>query len=340
MEKFAWILLSMLVLNGCGQGGDDERQKDLERIYHETEELFEKGKYREAKEKMTSIYSDFERLPVKDHATRIRYLRFLCDISLQMEENYNAIEYATELISHAITDDDRGFAYNVLGVVSVYKGEYDKAIEYHRKSLAIDLKTFGPEHLTVAKRYNNIGESYRHKGEYDKAIEYYRKSMMIDLKVLDPDHPEVAIPYNNIGLAYSSKGEYDNAIGYYEKAMAIQLKSLGHEHPAVATSYNNLGAAYANKGFHRAKTKALFLKAYERAIWYHEKAMAIYLKTLGPMHPDVAMSYNNLGLAYGQTGDKAKAMSYLLKAKAILVKRLGPQHSDTRNVQSAIDSLK
>jgi tetratricopeptide (TPR) repeat protein len=273
----------------------------VDTLYQEAEAFYDKGKYREAKASMTPVYAAFERLEVKDKAKGVSYLRLLSDISNVLQENDKAIEYATEVAIHALTDDDRSFAYNGLGLAYSNKGEYDKAIGYHEKSLAIKLKRLEAEHQEcyravysdVGASYNNIGGVYDNKGEYEKAIGYYEKSLAISIKTKGAEHPKVATSYNNIGGVYDNKGEYEKAIGYYEKSLAIQLKVLGAEHPDVGTSYNNIGLAYYN-----------------------------------------------LAAVYKAKGDKATQMTYLLKAKAIFLKKLGAQHPSTKNVQSWIDGLK
>ena len=47
-------------------------------------------------------------------------------------------------------------------------------------------------------------------------------------------------------------------------------------------SYNNIGA----KG------------EYDKALEHYQKALAIQLKKLGPEHPSVATSYNNIGAVH------------------------------------------
>ena len=83
------------------------RPEDIEKLVSEADALYEQGKYREAKAKMLRAYAAFERLPVKDKATRVGYLRVLCNISDQLQENDKTIEYATEVSIHAGDDDDR-----------------------------------------------------------------------------------------------------------------------------------------------------------------------------------------------------------------------------------------
>jgi tetratricopeptide (TPR) repeat protein len=220
----------------------------VDTLYQEAEAFYDKGKYREAKASMTPVYAAFERLEVKDKAKGVSYLRLLSDISNVLQENDKAIEYATEVAIHALTDDDRSFAYNGLGLAYSNKGEYDKAIGYHEKSLAIKLKRLEAEHQEcyravysdVGASYNNIGGVYDNKGEYEKAIGYYEKSLAIQLKVLGAEHPDVGTSYNNIGLAYynlaavyKAKGDKATQMTYLLKAKAIFLKKLGAQHPST-----------------------------------------------------------------------------------------------------------
>jgi CHAT domain-containing protein/Tfp pilus assembly protein PilF len=208
---------------------------------------------------------------------------------------------------------DVAIDYNGLGAAYQDKGDYDRAISYYEKALAIRLKALSPVHPDVASSYNNLGLAYNYKGDYDRAISYYEKALAVKFKALGPGHPDVATSYNNLGGAYDDKGDYSRAISYFKKALAIRLKALGSVHPDVANSYNNLGGAYDDKG------------DYSKAISYFEKALAIDLKALGPVHPDVATSYNNLGAAYHSKGDYDRAISCFEKALAIIKKTASRQ---------------
>ena len=67
-------------------------------------------------------------------------------------------------------------------------------------------------------------------------------------------------------------------------AATRELKRLGAEHPDVGGSYFNIGAIYANlkRGFLGKHKKA----DKETAMEYLLRAKAIYLKKLGPQHPN------------------------------------------------------
>jgi tetratricopeptide (TPR) repeat protein len=195
--------------------------------------------------------------------------------------------------------------------------EFDKALAYYEKSLAIDLKVHGDQHPSTSTSYNNLGVVWRDKGEYDKAIAYYEKSLAINLKIHGNQHPETGISYNDLGNVWSDKGEYDKAIEYLEKSLAIDLKVYGNQHPSTGTSYNSSGAVWNHKG------------EYDKAIAYYEKSLAIRIKVHGDQHPSTGISYNNLGNVWRNKGEYAKAVAYHEKSLAINLKVHGDQHPFT-----------
>jgi tetratricopeptide (TPR) repeat protein len=67
--------------------------------------------------------------------------------------------------------------------------------------------------------------------------------------------------------------------------------------------------------------------------------MAIREKVLGPNHPDVAQSLNNLASLLYTKGDYAGAEPLYRRALAIDEKALGPDHPTTRIYQKNLDAL-
>jgi tetratricopeptide (TPR) repeat protein len=203
-----------------------------------------------------------------------------------------------------------------LGVCERKLSNFDKALEYYEKALAIQLKVHGDEHPSTGTSYNNLGGVWNDKGEYDKALEYYEKSLAIDLKVHGDQHTSTSTLYHNLGRVWYYKGEYDKALEYYEKSLAIRLKVHGDQHPSTGKSYNNLGLVWSDKG------------EYDKALEYHEKSLIILLKTLGNEHPNVAISFNNIGIIWYQKGEYDKALDYIEKGLTIRIKTLGDEHPD------------
>ena len=111
------------------------------------------------------------------------------------------------------------------------KGDYDKAVNYYEKCLAIELKTLGTTHTDLATTYNNLGSAYEKKGVPDKAIGYYEKCLSIELETLPFDHPDLADSHYNVGKSYAKKAEKEKALEHLQRAKGIWHKKLGPEDP-------------------------------------------------------------------------------------------------------------
>jgi tetratricopeptide (TPR) repeat protein len=83
------------------------------------------------------------------------------------------------------------------------------------------------------------------------------------------------------------------------------------------------------------------LANYPKAQPYHEQALAIFEQELGPEHPAIAISLNNLAGLLSSIGDYAAARPLLERALAITEKRLEPDHSGTaQSLNNLADLLK
>jgi Tfp pilus assembly protein PilF len=57
----------------------------------------------------------------------------------------------------------------------------------------------------------------------------------------------------------------------------------------------------------------------------------------GSEHPDVAASYQNIGMVYGKKGDRAAATEMYTKAYHIFLTVLGPHHPQTQGLKPFVD---
>ena len=58
-------------------------------------------------------------------------------------------------------------------------GDYDKALEFYGKAMAISVKTLGDNHPSVATTYNNIGNTYYKMDNVEQALDFYGKALAI-----------------------------------------------------------------------------------------------------------------------------------------------------------------
>ena len=63
------------------------------------------------------------------------------------------------------------------GIILWYKGDLDRAFEYHQRSLKIR-KELGDKQ-SIARSLNNLGLVFYSKSDFDKALEYYKESLII-----------------------------------------------------------------------------------------------------------------------------------------------------------------
>ena len=85
-------------------------------------------------------------------------------------------------------------------------------------------------------------------------------------------------------------GEYSKALSYYEKALKISKKlflKIILIWLVLTTTSEVCITTWAE---------------YSKALSYYEKALEIRQKTLPANHPDLATSYNNIGLVYNEHG--------------------------------------
>jgi tetratricopeptide (TPR) repeat protein/DNA-binding CsgD family transcriptional regulator len=149
--------------------------------------------------------------------------------------------------------------YNSIGNTHYRQGNYQDALAYLLKSLAI--AEVAGEKLIVGKILNNIGLIHMDQDEQDDALAYFFKSLKIAQNV---SHKELlGHVTNNIGLVYRDKERYDEAIHYF--LMSIETKESTHNNFGSSISLTNLAEIYKR------------LKDYPAALAYLEEAEKIKL---------------------------------------------------------------
>ena len=81
-----------------------------------------------------------------------------------------AEEVYKTLLEQTSDDKRKSIFYSCLGDIKTQKGEYDEALDYYKKGLAIEERILDPNHRSLAISYNSIGIVYYHKKEYSKAL--------------------------------------------------------------------------------------------------------------------------------------------------------------------------
>ena len=115
----------------------------------------------------------------------------------------------------------------------------------------------------------------------------------------------------SIGYTYFHQGDYDKAKKHYEKALNIATSlSDFDQKPSYAELLEYFGAIYTASG------------DLSKALDCHCQALDIRIKNYGFEHPNVALSYDNIGLGYFYLGDYVSALKCIQKAEDVQKKAL------------------
>jgi len=150
-----------------------------------------------------------------------------------------AIAVFTEIIRLENDPERKAGGYTKRGLVSLSKGDYDRAIADYDKAIELNPQD--------AAAYGVRALVYIIKGDHDHAITDYDKAIKLN--------PTDAAAYRKRGLAYGFKGDYDRVIADCDKAIELN--------PQDAAAYGNRGCAYIFKG------------DYDRAITDCDKAIEL-----------------------------------------------------------------
>src|ERR1700741_2698317 len=118
--------------------------------------------------------------------------------SYKKTDTKKAEEYAVKAINEAMPLYDKkglGDAYNNLGSLCYFSGEYGKAIDNYLKSFLYRHQS--NDTIGMGNSLSNIGVTYLKLNNFEKALEYYLRALI--LKELSPNKAEAINTINNIG---------------------------------------------------------------------------------------------------------------------------------------------
>ncbi len=200
-----------------------------------------------------------------------------------------------------------------LGVWLLYQARHNEAEPFLQLALAINEKSYGPEHPNVAAALNSLAQLLQATNRPGEAEPLFRRALAINEKSLRPEHPDVATALNNLAQLLQATNRPGDAEPLMRRALAIDEKSCGPEHPKVATDLNNLAALL--QATNRLEEAESLLR----------RALAILENSLGAEHPNVATALNNLAPLLQATNRLTEAEPMMRRALAIDEKSYGPE---------------
>jgi tetratricopeptide (TPR) repeat protein len=211
-------------------------------------------------------------------------------ISEEIEEVLKKKESETKKPDYTQLTKRQGQLARHRGILSWYKGELDRAIEWHEESLEVSRRL--DDKPGEASALNNLGLVEWSKGNLDAAAGFYEQSLSIRHELGFPY--EIAVILNNLGNVYVMKGDLEKSLDYHERSLRTR-EELGFK-PDLAMSLINVGSVLQTRG------------NLNQALEYYHRALVIY-EEMGAKQ-SIALVFNNLGSAYQLRGDISQSLDY------------------------------
>jgi len=219
-------------------------------------------------------------------------------------------QYNDALVCYKMLEDDYPqyltfSTYNEIGLFYQDIKDFKNAIQYFQKSLQLIKQSSSRDNNDIAMLLHNIGSAHYDAGEYKEAYHYYLEAIKFG-KCKQIKNTHCAIFYNDLGLYYQFIiKNFSKAEIFYRKALKIQNIISISNRQTSATIYHNIGLICSNKN------------KYTKALKYHHKALRIRKSFYKDVHPDIGLSYKNLGINFFKNGNNKLAYSNYKKSLQI-----------------------
>jgi len=156
---------------------------------------------------------------------------------LELKNYDSALYYFNKSLSVVSDNVDRAISLNYMGTIYAEKGDFEKAMAYHRD--AMEMAENQNAQMEVTKVLLGFGTTSEKQGKSRQAIEYFHKAEKKALEMgLNEDLSE---SYMGLSMAYASLGEYKNAFKYLslrnEIDNATLTKDMADQTEAMLSAY-------------------------------------------------------------------------------------------------------
>jgi len=156
--------------------------------------------------------------------------------------------------------------YNSLGLLQEGKEDFNRALEYKLKAMAIFEAILPPSHYNLAISYNNVGNTYTSLKKNTEAIYYFKLAEKIFEKNFEANRFTLGHLYNNLSILFLNQLKIDEAFSTVYQAMDIfkennmfleyvnALNNLGNifvvnsDFDSAITTFNKCEILYSNLG--------------------------------------------------------------------------------------------
>lgn len=189
----------------------------------------------------------------------------------------------------------KGYINSELGSIFNYLGDYARAENYFKQSLAYLKKYTSGYPTKVAWAMEQLGEVYSELGNNKNAVQLFEKALLLYRKDPLNNHSNIARATANVSYVYKEMGDYNHSEELLKESLILYKKYDSKNHVGIAWVLLYLGYLYQDLGY------------YEKAKDYYAQSLTICKKNLPKDHILNAWVLSHLGNMYRELGNKEKA---------------------------------
>ncbi len=292
------LLLLTLSLSGCialKQPNIGIKDENAVQLIKEGGELYDKGNYEEALEKLSQAEkqakSTEDKIRVAEIISRAGYAfseKKLFSESLSYYERSLGINRALDNKPGLVTN------YSYIGKSYADTGKYEEGIEYFNSALKIQKEL--NDRAGIAHNLNNVANLYSYLGDYQKSKELLSQALLISEEIKDPNQTAKTL-INQATIKFRQRN-YKLAIELLDRALKIADKTK--EEKLKAEAFNLRGVVYRQQ------------EDYEKALDNYQRALKINKKLNS--EPDILTNLSIIGELYKEIGMYDEALSHILES--------------------------
>ena len=203
-----------------------------------------------------------------------------------------------------------------LAMIEEDLGAPDRAVAILEEALAIETRTLGADHLSIAGTLSNLANPLSMLGRHAEARAHLERALALREAAFGPESQVLTGTLNNLALVASRLGDTATALALNERTLRIFAAGGDTTSLKVSNTLNNLSSIYSD------------LERFDEAVATGEQVLAIRERELGPDHPATAGALNNLAIAEMGRGALDTALAMHLRALAIRERALGPENPE------------
>ena len=219
---------------------------------------------------------------------------------LHLGEYDTALEYLKRSMALCREIGDKsgeGSMLNNISQIFQARGEYDSALEYLERSLAL-CREIGNK-SGEATTLGNISQIFQARGEYDTAREYLKQSLSISQEI--GDKKDEGTTLNNLSTLYYGRGEYDTALELLKRSLSIR-QEIGDK-SGEGWTLNNISQIFQAKG------------EYDTALKFLKRSFSI-MQEIGDKSGE-GKTLSNISQIFKARGEYDKALESLKQSLSI-----------------------